>query len=73
MFIHGTADTVTPLRFSEQVHEELKSLGVESYFPVVNENHVFDISLSESDDTYQNYVMRELGFLATKAGLSYPT
>lgn len=73
MFIHGTADTVTPFRLSEQAHEELKSLGVESHLlPVVNENHMFDIPLSEGDDLYQDYVLQGLKFLATKAGISCP-
>lgn len=72
MFIHGTADTVTPFRLSERAHEELKRLGVESHLlPVVNENHMFDMLLSERDDAYQTYVMPGLKFLATKAGLSY--
>lgn len=73
MFIHGTADTVTPFRFSERAHEELKRLGVEGHLlPVVNENHRFDIFLIERDDAYQNYVMPGLKFLAAKAGLSHP-
>jgi len=70
MFIHGTADTVTPSRISERAHEELRRLGVESHLLLVEGgNHMFDMFCSEEEEIYQNYVMRGFKFLADKAGL----
>lgn len=71
MFIHGTADTVTPTRISEKAYEQLTALGVKTkILRVEGADHMFDMFYSSSeDDGFQKYVLPGLRFLASEAGL----
>ncbi|KAI1341023.1 Alpha/Beta hydrolase protein [Xylariaceae sp. FL0016] len=53
MFIHGTADDLIPLRFSQKAHARLVELGVETKIALVEgKGHGFDIGLQKTDPAY---------------------
>lgn len=69
-FVHGTADKVVPVRFTERAHEELKGMGVETELRLVNDQgHAFDEKLTREHVDFA--VIREgLEFLARHARAS---
>lgn len=71
MFIHGTADNVTPCRISEEAYEKLTSFGVKTQIiRVEGADHMFDMLYSSSeDDGFQKYVLPGFAFLAAEVGL----
>jgi acetyl esterase/lipase len=71
MFIHGTADTVTPTRISEKAYETLTALGVKTELILVEgADHMFDMLFcNPEDDGFKKYVLPGLVFLAAEAGL----
>lgn len=71
MFIHGTADTVTPSRISEKAYEKLTTLGVKTeIIRVEGADHMFDMfSGSPEDDGFQKYVLPGFAFLAAEVEL----
>lgn len=49
-FIHGTADVVSPVRFSQAAHDSLQDYGVDTaLFLVPEKGHDFEISLTTND------------------------
>lgn len=56
-FIHGTADTGVPARFSTAAHEELQKYGVESKL-ILRDNapHGFDARAQPGDETFETVV-----------------
>lgn len=71
MFIHGTADTITPIRISEKAHEKLTALGVNTkLLRVEGADHMFDMLYSTPEDEgFRKYVLPGLEFLAAEVGL----
>jgi acetyl esterase/lipase len=70
MFIHGNADTVTPVRISERAHQELAVLGVETeILRVEGADHMFDLFIGSDDDGFKRNVAPGLAFLSGKVGL----
>ncbi|THC88971.1 hypothetical protein EYZ11_011586 [Aspergillus tanneri] len=57
MFLHVESDTVTPVRISGRVHEELKFLGVETELVLVPvKDHMFDMAYgSDKDEGYKEH------------------
>jgi acetyl esterase/lipase len=71
MFIHGTADTVTPTRISDMAYEKLAALEVKTeIIRVEGADHMFDLLYSSpEDDGFQKYVLPGFAFLAAEVGL----
>ncbi len=66
-FIHGVADRVVPVWFSEKAHADLKGMGVVTELRLVDgQDHAFDEHLG-SDDAIFPIVREGLEFLAKYA------
>lgn len=65
-FVHGTADVVSPVRFSEAAHASLQSCGVDTaLFFVPEKGHDFEASLNAKDADFEK-VLEALRWLSRK-------